>query len=120
MGSDGLKVFQELHLRSASASAGIREHVLAHVKKPWRHEEDREAAIKGFAGDDADILAFGREAGDGIDEVSLVLWQEPGGYRVANIVPKNVGELGIEGYNGVLQDFVAVVAKPAAAKMRSA
>lgn len=44
---------------------------------------------------------------------SGMLWQEGSGYKVSNIVPRNVDELGITKYNAILRDFVARVAEPA-------
>lgn len=55
-----------------------------------------------------------RDSFDDVDESGLVLWQEGKGYRVSNIVPRNVGELGIDKYNVILRGFVAKIAEPAA------
>lgn len=109
-----LEVFQDLHLRTRSASVSIREHVLSQVKAPWRHDAEREQNVKSVALRDEDVIALVRDPFGDIDETGLVLWQEDDGYRVANIVPRNVGELGITKYNAVLQDFIERVAAPAA------
>lgn len=66
------------------------------------------------AADDEDVIVLVRAAVDDIDESALVLWQEADGYRVANIVPRPAGELGITNYNAILQDFLERVARPAA------
>lgn len=109
-----VEVFQDLHLRVRSAAARIREEILAHVRSPWRHDADREHSVQSHALEDEDVIALVREPLHGIDEAALVLWGEESGYRVANIVPRNVGELGIANYNAILQDFVQRIAEPAA------
>jgi len=114
MTAKSLEVFQELHLRTRSADISIRDHILAQVKAPWRHDPEREQNVRTYALKQEEVIALIREAFDGIDESALVLWQEDDGFRVANIVPRNVGELGISKYNEILRDFVARVAEPAA------
>ncbi len=114
MSDKKLEVFRDLHLRTRSASVSIRELVLNHVKLPWRHDAEREQNVKSVALKNEDVIALVREPFGDIDETGLVLWQEEDGYRVANIVPRNVGELGIAKYNAVLQDFFDRVASPAA------
>jgi hypothetical protein len=110
-----LEVFRDLNLRTRSASVSIRDHILSHVKAPWRHDVEREQDVKhsGLSTNE-DVIALVRESSDDIDEAALVLWQEDDGYRVANIVPRRVGELGITKYNAILQDFIDRVASPAA------
>ena len=66
------------------------------------------------ASNEEDIIILVRASFDDIDESGLVLWQEHDDYRVANIVPRNVGELGIAKYNAILRDFVTRVAEPSA------
>ncbi len=115
MSRTNLEVFRDLHLRTRSASVSIRDHILSQVKAPWRHDAEREKDVKSYALKQEDVIALVREPADDIDEAGLVLWQEQDGYRVANIVPRKVGELGITKYNAILQDFVDRVAQPAAA-----
>ena len=46
--------------------------------------------------------------------VSLWMFREKGGrYKVSNIVPLKHGDLGINGYNDALKDFVRAVVEPA-------
>lgn len=106
-----ITVFQDLHLRNQTDSA-TRSSILEQVHGSWRHETEREDDLKKCAGDD-DVIVLMRSAFDDIDESALVLWQEPDGYKVSNIVPRNVGDLGIEMYNMILRDFVTQVAEPA-------
>jgi hypothetical protein len=114
MGRTKLEVFQDLHLRTPSASVSIRDHVLSQVKAPWRHDAEREQNVRSYALKNEDVIGLVRESSDDMDEVGLVLWQEEYGYRVSNIVPSKVGELGSTKYNNILQDFVDRVARPAA------
>ncbi|MGK8436764.1 hypothetical protein ACRS3X_05310 [Ectopseudomonas hydrolytica] len=113
MAEKDIEVFQDLHLSGASATS-IRDCILSQVKEPWRHETELEEDMRQNAFDDADVVVLARAAFDDIDESGLVLWQEHDGYKVSNIVPRNVGELGITKYNRILRDFVALVATPAA------
>ncbi|MEY2893104.1 MAG: hypothetical protein RJA98_3012 [Pseudomonadota bacterium] len=84
------------------------------MQAPWRHDAQQEQNVKAYAVDNEDVIALIRAATDDIDEAGLVLWQEESGYKVANIVPHNVGELGIAKYNAILRDFVERIASPAA------
>ncbi|MGK9236351.1 hypothetical protein KXS07_31505 [Inquilinus limosus] len=86
-----------------------------HASPPWRHARERERDVAAHAGRGAEVLAFERDASGGIESVGLVLWSRDEGLEVTNIVPRRVSELGIRGYNAALEDFVARVAKPAAA-----
>ena len=56
-------------------------------------------------------MVFEREEGNGVAASRLVLWAEPHGYRLANIVPLRCRELGERGYNDVLNDFIDRVAR---------
>jgi len=114
MAEKSIEVFQNLHLNCRSSPSVIRDGILARARAPWHHDTDREDDIRQGATDDEDVIVFVRTASDDIDESALVLWQEDGGYRVSNIVPRHVGELGITRYNAILQDFVEKVARPAA------
>ena len=105
MTAKSLEVFQDLHLRNRSADISIRDHILAQVKAPWRHDPEREQNVRTYALKQEEVIALIREAFDGIDESALVLWQEDDGFRVANIVPRNVGELGISKYNEILREI---------------
>ncbi|MFZ4823948.1 hypothetical protein CQW32_04815 [Pseudomonas putida] len=113
MTDKGIEVFQNLHLRGSSA-AFIRDCVLSQVQEPWHHDAEREEDIGRNAPGDEDVIVLVRASFGNIDESGLLLWQESDGYRVANIVPRNVGELGITKYNLILRDFVSRIAEPAA------
>jgi hypothetical protein len=109
-----IEVFQDLNLRAPSAPASaIREAVLDRVGPPWHHHPDREQQFKQSGLSDEDVIALSRDPTKGLAGAQLVLWQEPDGYRVANIVPREAGELGISTYNAVLRDFIERIAEPA-------
>lgn len=116
MAEKSIEVFQDLHLRNRSSSIMIRNSILAQVQEPWRHDPEREEDIRSHSSDQEDVIVFVRASFDDIDESGLVLWQEHDDYKVANIVPRNVGELGIANYNTILRDFVTRIAEPAALK----
>lgn len=113
MTEKGIEVFQDLHLRSHSSAKSTREDILAQVREPWLHETEKEEELKESAGADEDLIVLVRSSFDDIDESALVLWQQGEDYWVSNIVPRNVGELGIARYNAILKDFVAHIAQPA-------
>lgn len=113
MTDKGIEVFQDLYLRGSSAAL-IRDCVLSQVQEPWHHDAAREEDIGRNALGDEDVIVLVRASFGDIDESGLLLWQESDGYRVANIVPRSVGELGITKYNVILRDFVSRIAEPAA------
>eukprot|EP01036_Dinobryon_divergens_P000019 gene19-24_t len=113
MTQKNIEVFQDLHLRTRSASVSIRDLILGQLRSPWSHDVEREKEVKSHALKEEDVIVLVRESFDGIEESRLVLWQDEDGYRVANIVPRKVGELGITKYNAILQDFVSRIAEPA-------
>jgi hypothetical protein len=116
-----LPVFQDLVLRCAGElRSNLRDALVKHAAPPWSHDQEREHEMAAHASAGTDLIAFVREAGDGIDAVSLVLWSRGDAYEVTNIVPREVRELGYERYNAALQDFVARVARPAATAARFA
>ncbi|HHQ6722386.1 TPA: hypothetical protein ACSTNG_002148 [Serratia fonticola] len=109
---DGLEVFQELLINVNIDLSLAREKIISKVSVPWNNMIEEEKEIRSAAIDDEDVIVFSREPFDNVDESSLILWQDGNGYRVANIVPKNVGELGIKKYNLILRDFYEKIIKP--------
>ncbi len=63
----------------------------------------------------ADIMAFRRDAVDATPAGILSLWGEGDELKVVNIVPTEIGELGIHNYNVLLQDFFSRFVADAAA-----
>ncbi len=108
-----IEVFQDLELACPDGDK-LRKALRGSVRLPWRHSLAGEKAVGKNALDDVDIIVFDREGADGIPAARLVLWPQPGGYRVANVVPTQCRQLGEHGYNDVLDDFVDNVAQPAA------
>lgn len=113
MAEKAIEVFQDLYLRSRSSAKATREDILAQVRAPWLHATDKEEELKESAIADEDPIVLVRSSFDDIDESALVLWQKGEDYWVSNIVPRNVGDLGITRYNAILKDFVTLIAQPA-------
>lgn len=108
-----ISVYQDLILHDHSgALSDIRAALINYAKPPWRHGPDKEDEATQFSLCE-NVIVFIRDAGDNIEAVDLFLMQRDNGYKVTNIVPRDVSELGIQGYNSALQDFVSKVAKPA-------
>jgi hypothetical protein len=113
MTDKNIEVFQNLHLKARTTASSVRASILAQVQEPWHHDLEREEYIRDHAINDEDAIVLVRDSFDDVDESGLVLWQEGEGYKVSNIVPRNVGELGITKYNAILRDFAARIAEPA-------
>jgi hypothetical protein len=105
---DSIEVFQDLFLTAhGGGRQQLRDALRQHAKAPWRYSEEHGRML----GDD--MITFEREAGGEIHASALTLWERPDSFAVANIVPKEISELGITGYNDVLNDFVSRVVEPA-------
>lgn len=111
-----MESFQDVRLRGkALERAKVRADILAVVASPWRHDVVAEASAHELAAK-RDVVVLVRDAFDGIDESALFLWEDSDGYKVTNIVPRNVSELGVSKYNTILDDFLERVAVPAQRK----
>lgn len=110
----GIEVFRELYLRHTNGAKAIRDVLLQNVVAPWFHFKEREEEIKDGSNGGNDVITIGREKKEKKVAVSLWLFEEANGYKVSNIVPLVSGDLGIKGYNEVLNDFVDQVVTPAA------
>ena len=107
-----ISVFQELTLRSdIRDSFAIRNALIAFVKAPWTHDEEREQRISGNSQGD-DVIAFAREAGDQISSAILVMRSEGDTYDLKNVIPLESRELSSKQYNAILRDFVSKIATP--------
>ena len=110
-----IEVFQDLRLDcrdTPDASLGV--FLLPHEQPPWRHAREAEDAMAGTGGAATDQYSvFERRAWEGVPAARVVLRQDGRRYEVANIVPTECNSLGETGYNDVLNDFVARVARPA-------
>ncbi len=103
-----IEVFQDLFLKfSEERRQEVRQALRQHVEDPWRHAEEREQDIS------EDVMAFERRSRDDLPASGLSLWAGQDGYKVVNIVPLKVGEISINIYNDVLNDFVDRVVRQA-------
>lgn len=102
-----LEVFQDLTLTSTSGgTSAVREALLSVIRSPWRHAQAREAEGRRYSTEE--MIALERDASNGFPAIGFFLVAStPQAYRVANIVPRESGELGIRLYNHILQNFVA-------------
>lgn len=108
-----MESYQDVRLRgNAVGRMTVRTDILAVVAPPWRHDVDAENDMRELTAKH-DVIVLVRDAFGGIDESALFLWEDGGGYKVTNIVPRNVSELGVSKYNAILEDFVKRVATPA-------
>lgn len=112
--SKPLDVFQDLHLRGpASASATLHRALKDNAVGPWRYAAEKEEQLRAL-GEQGTALAFERAATPGFYAAGLVLVSASDGMEVANIVPREISELGYRAYNATLEDFAERVARPAA------
>lgn len=111
-----IEVFQDLILTSYDGQrAALRGALHRNATPPWRHAEERERA---FHKAPHEYLAFQRFPSDDIAASGLTLCERADGYEVVNIVPLEDHELGIPGYNNVLNDFIERVVNPASRELK--
>lgn len=111
-----IEVFQDLTLTSSAGQrSALCEALSRNAMPPWRHAEERE---REFSKTSREYLAFQRASADNLAASGLTLCEQADGYEVVNIVPLEDGELGISGYNDVLNDFIKRVVNPAAQELR--
>src|ERR1035437_8579408 len=113
MNDKKLEVFQELNLRARTDRSTIRAAILAHLPPEWSHDQKREDEVKVNGVSAEEVIVLQRSAAGAIPGARVFLWGETNGYRISNIVPIEVNELGISLYNQVLRDLVEQVARPA-------
>ena len=115
MTSEGkILLFQDLLLRGPpSDHAALRDALIKAALGPWQHSSEWERYLPR-TGMDAEVIAFEREGSGGVDAVRLTLWPHEEGFKVTNIVPREVRGLGEHRYNVALRDFIDRVAQPAA------
>ncbi len=106
-----IEVFQDLTLTSCEEQrSALRDVLHRNAAPPWCHAEEREHQFRGTT---REFLAFQRASADNLAASGLTLRERPDGYEVVNIVPLEDGELGVSGYNDVLNDFMERVVGPA-------
>lgn len=110
-----IEVFQDLTLISRDGQrSALRNALRRSATAPWHHAEERE---REFPSTSSEFLAFQRAPGDDLATSGLTLCGREDGYEVVNIVPLEAGELGISGYNDVLNDFIDRVVGPASREL---
>ena len=111
--TDYIEVFQDLSLTYPDKRrAAIREALRQRTKAPWRRAEDEEKRLRDHAFGDREFIVFKRESGANLIASSVALHEEPGRYKVTNIVPLEVGQLEVSEYNELLNDFVDRIVLP--------
>ncbi|WP_417742877.1 hypothetical protein [Salipiger sp.] len=111
MAQAGIEVFRDLTIGSDHAQIdGIRASLLGVETQEWAHNEEQEANLKEHAVGmrQEDILVF-EYVGNTLPKATLTLWQRGNSFTVTNIVPAEVGDLGVKLYNDLLVCFVAEV-----------
>ena len=110
-----IEVFQDLTLTSCDGKhAVLRGALYRNATPPWRHAEERELALHNST---REYPAFQRSPSDDIAASGLTLCERANGYQVMNIVPLEEQDLGISGYNDVLNDFIRHIVNPAAQEL---
>ena len=110
-----IEVFRDLTLTSRIAQRpALRDALRRSAAAPWRHAEERE---QEFPDTSYEFLAFQRAPADNLPASGLTLCGRPDGYEVVNIVPLEAGELGVSGYNDILNDFIGRVVGPASREL---
>lgn len=107
----GIEVFRDLTVSSDQVSLDeIRASLLGVETQEWIHNEEQESNLKDYAVGmrQEDILVF-EYAGENLPKAALTLWQHGNSYSVTNIVPAEVGELGVRLYNDLLVCFVTEI-----------
>ena len=111
-----IEVFQDLTLTSCDGErSALREALHRNATPPWRRAKERE---RKFPKTPREFLAFQRVPTDNLAASGLTLCERADGYEVVNIVPLEGDELGISGYNDVLNDFIECVVNPASQELK--
>ena len=102
-----MKQFKDLEITGPDESLLALVHaVSANLPADWRRDLEAEARMDRLepVGGDA-WFAFTRDAREGDPKIGLSLVQERGRLHVPNIVPLDAGELSIDQYNRILDEF---------------
>lgn len=108
----GMKVFQDLNVFPVAGVDDLRDKIISKANEDWIHDSEKESEISHGFPSSEDVIVFNRKAFHDIDGSMLILWQFNNRYSVTNIVPCNVGELGIDKYNSIITDFVEKIISP--------
>ena len=107
---DQIEVFQDFWLFSPhSGRKPLRDALLSAVQPPWGHAPDIEAELSDSSVGTSHPIVFERKA-----DPRIFLFQHGNRCNLGNIVPCDTGpDLGTNGYNDLLNDFVDRVVRPA-------
>lgn len=112
MNINGMEVFQQLTISPKVSFDIFRHKLINNLPDGWNHDLNREGNLRDDVLSNEDVIVLHRENIDYIDESLLILWQNEGVYSITNIIPCNVGELGVSNYNVILDDFVEKIIIP--------
>lgn len=106
-----MKIYRELEVRCASETelATLLEALDARVRRPWARDPLPEERSRGLG---VDFICYTRAAAPGMPAASLFLSREGCSAKVTNIVPLEVGELSVEQYNRLLEEFYISFVEP--------
>lgn len=115
-----LLTFQDLDIEGPSEGLMPLAEQLEKVLpgKIWQRDPKKEEAMQSASDHSLRAVVFNRTADDILPAASLSLVVSGGGARVGNIVPVKTGQLTMEQYNAILNDFVTVGIKPIAQALR--
>lgn len=112
MNINGMEVFQQLTISPKVNFDIFRNKLINNLPDGWSHDLNRESNLRDDVLSNEDVIVLHRKNIDDIDESLLVLWQSEDVYSITNIIPCNIGELGVSNYNIILDDFVEKVIIP--------
>lgn len=107
-----IDVFQNLYIAAADGNrALLRNRLIGAAKDPWFHDLEAEARTIGpTLSDEEKMLVFTCEENESSPAAKLTLWpDEPGEYRVTNVIPTVTFSLTEREYNSVLRQFIGQV-----------
>ncbi|MEQ5123085.1 hypothetical protein [Morganella morganii] len=112
MNINGMEVFQQLTISPKVSFDIFRSKLINNLPDGWNHDLNREGSLRDDVLSNEDVIVLHRKSIDYVDESLLILWQNESVYSITNIIPCNIGELGVSNYNIILDDFVEKVIIP--------
>ena len=112
--SPSIEVMQDLHLHcSQDQETYFRGALDRQSTPPWRHATEKEKELAETSSNIPQYLMFERTREDDLAAAAVALCKSSDGYRVVNIIPLEVHQLGVTAYNDLLNDFIDRVVVPA-------